>query len=28
LIGQVQQEVERQHGRKLTPECRIVGEAA
>ncbi|MEO8316296.1 MAG: UDP-N-acetylmuramate dehydrogenase [Pseudomonadota bacterium] len=28
LIGQVQQEVERQHGRRLTPECRIVGEAA
>jgi UDP-N-acetylmuramate dehydrogenase len=28
LIEQVQQEVERQHGRKLTPECRIVGEAA
>jgi UDP-N-acetylmuramate dehydrogenase len=28
LIQQVQQEVERQHGRRLTPECRIVGEAA
>jgi UDP-N-acetylmuramate dehydrogenase len=28
LIEQVQQEVERQHGRRLTPECRIVGEAA
>jgi UDP-N-acetylmuramate dehydrogenase len=28
LIGQVQQEVERRHGRRLTPECRIVGEAA
>ena len=28
LIAQVQQEVERQHGRRLTPECRIVGEAA
>jgi UDP-N-acetylmuramate dehydrogenase len=26
LIGKVQQEVERQHGRRLTPECRIVGE--
>ena len=28
LIGQVQREVERQHGLRLTPECRIVGEAA
>jgi UDP-N-acetylmuramate dehydrogenase len=28
LIGEVQREVERQHGRRLTPECRIVGEAA
>ncbi len=28
LIGKVQQEVERQHGRRLTPECHIVGEAA
>jgi UDP-N-acetylmuramate dehydrogenase len=28
LILQVQQEVERQHGRRLVPECRIVGEAA
>ena len=28
LIEQVQLAVERQHGRKLTPECRIVGEAA
>jgi UDP-N-acetylmuramate dehydrogenase len=28
LIGRVQDEVERQHGRRLTPECRIVGEAA
>ncbi|MEO7877483.1 MAG: UDP-N-acetylmuramate dehydrogenase [Dokdonella sp.] len=28
LIEQVQREVERQHGRRLTPECRIVGEAA
>jgi UDP-N-acetylmuramate dehydrogenase len=28
LIEQVQQEVERQHGRRLMPECRIVGEAA
>jgi UDP-N-acetylmuramate dehydrogenase len=28
LIGKVQEEVERQHGRRLTPECRIVGEAA
>jgi UDP-N-acetylmuramate dehydrogenase len=28
LIRQVQQEVARQHGCQLTPECRIVGEAA
>jgi UDP-N-acetylmuramate dehydrogenase len=28
LIEQVQGEVERTHGRRLTPECRIVGEAA
>jgi UDP-N-acetylmuramate dehydrogenase len=28
LIAQVQREVQRQHGRQLTPECRIVGEAA
>lgn len=28
LIEQVQREVERRHGRHLTPECRIVGEAA
>jgi UDP-N-acetylmuramate dehydrogenase len=28
LIEQVQREVQRQHGRLLTPECRIVGEAA
>jgi UDP-N-acetylmuramate dehydrogenase len=28
LIGEVQREVERRHGRRLTPECRIVGEAA
>ena len=28
LIGRVQQEVARQHGCQLTPECRIVGEAA
>jgi UDP-N-acetylmuramate dehydrogenase len=28
LIEQVQREVQRQHGRMLTPECRIVGEAA
>jgi UDP-N-acetylmuramate dehydrogenase len=28
LIEQVQREVERRHGRLLTPECRIVGEAA
>jgi UDP-N-acetylmuramate dehydrogenase len=28
LIHEVRQEVERQHGRQLTPECRIVGEAA
>jgi UDP-N-acetylmuramate dehydrogenase len=28
LIQNVQREVERQHGRRLTPECRIVGEAA
>ncbi len=28
LIQTVQREVERQHGRRLTPECRIVGEAA
>lgn len=28
LIYQVQQEVARKHGRELTPECRIVGEAA
>ncbi len=28
LIDEVQREVERQHGRRLTPECRIVGEAA
>jgi UDP-N-acetylmuramate dehydrogenase len=28
LIRQVQQEVARQHGCELTPECRIVGEAA
>ncbi|HUG72686.1 MAG TPA: UDP-N-acetylmuramate dehydrogenase [Steroidobacteraceae bacterium] len=27
LIDQVQSEVERQHGRRLVPECRIVGEA-
>jgi UDP-N-acetylmuramate dehydrogenase len=27
LIGAVRDEVERQHGRQLTPECRIVGEA-
>jgi UDP-N-acetylmuramate dehydrogenase len=27
LILQVQREVERQHGRRLMPECRIVGEA-
>src|SRR5690606_7696950 len=26
LIERVRQEVERQHGRRLTPECRIVGE--
>jgi len=28
LIETVQREVERHHGRRLTPECRIVGEAA
>jgi len=28
LIEQVQREVERQHGQRLTPECRVVGEAA
>jgi UDP-N-acetylmuramate dehydrogenase len=28
LIERVRQEVERQHGQRLTPECRIVGEAA
>jgi UDP-N-acetylmuramate dehydrogenase len=28
LIGRVQQEVERAQGRRLTPEVRIVGEAA
>jgi UDP-N-acetylmuramate dehydrogenase len=28
LIEQVRQEVERQHGRRLVPECRIVGEAS
>ncbi len=28
LIGEVQGEVERLHGRRLVPECRIVGEAA
>jgi UDP-N-acetylmuramate dehydrogenase len=28
LIEQVQREVELRHGRQLTPECRIVGEAA
>jgi UDP-N-acetylmuramate dehydrogenase len=28
LIQQVQREVERVHGRKLVPECRMVGEAA
>jgi UDP-N-acetylmuramate dehydrogenase len=28
LIGRVQQEVARRHGCQLTPECRIVGEAA
>jgi UDP-N-acetylmuramate dehydrogenase len=28
LIEKVQGEVERQHGRRLVPECRIVGEAA
>jgi UDP-N-acetylmuramate dehydrogenase len=28
LIKEVQQEVERKHGRHLVPECRIVGEAA
>jgi UDP-N-acetylmuramate dehydrogenase len=28
LIGEVQRQVEQRHGRSLTPECRIVGEAA
>ena len=28
LIGEVQRQVERRHGQCLTPECRIVGEAA
>jgi len=28
LIGEVQRQVEQRHGRRLTPECRIVGEAA
>jgi UDP-N-acetylmuramate dehydrogenase len=28
LLGEVQSEVERLHGCRLVPECRIVGEAA